>query len=171
MNVIDDITVKEADFEKLVKNQELVRGEEIFNDEHSIKRNKEILCLYRNLFSSVVSTNSVSNRLDEIVDLIKKNVVNKSDMEDAKNEIIRGQEKGFENIAQIIQENEDLRKILNKKYTVKTLFLCASSISLILAFSLCCWFLYDFPLIHPVLSIPLLIASLSFSILAFWKME
>ncbi|MCX6382878.1 MAG: hypothetical protein NTV16_00065 [Actinobacteria bacterium] len=109
--------------------------------------------------------------ISEMYHIIRYNVVKKEDMENAKNEIIEGQEEGFGSITKLLEENEELRRILSEKYSVKTLFICSSSISIVLLISIFAWFFANFPLIHPMLSIPLLIGSLSFSALSFWKMK
>ncbi|MCK4666397.1 hypothetical protein KAU33_06595 [Candidatus Dependentiae bacterium] len=113
----------------------------------------------------------IISRLDVITDLISHKVVNKYDMEKSTEKIITSQKNGFVKIENLIKENDELRKLLNDKYSVKTLFIITSLVSIILMFTVYVWFVADFPLIHPVLSIPLLIGSLSFAALSYWKMK
>lgn len=110
------------------------------------------------------------DRFIEIISLIKE-TASKEDMETAKNEIIKGQKEGFENIAKILEENEELKRILNEKYSVQILFICSSLISAVLLFLIFVWFFAHIPLIHPAISIPLLIGGLCFSALSFWRMK
>ena len=138
---------------------------------------KERIFSTRNEFPIIISEHSkkdyvkITSRLDVIIDLISHKVVNKDDMEKSTEKIITLQKNGFVKMENLIKENTELRKLLNDKYSVKSLFVISSLISIIFIFAIYVWFVADFPLIHPVLSIPLLIGSLSFAALSYWKMK
>jgi hypothetical protein len=158
------------DLEGDIKHKE--EPEEIRGTKEKLEKYFQVEKIYIQEFSKNPPKNYVrfDDRFDEIVDLIKK-TVSKEDMKTAKDEIISNQERGFENISKILQENEELKKILNEKYSVKTLFIFSALASVFLIFSILVWFLAHTPLIHPAISIPLLIGSISFTSLSFWRMK
>ncbi|MCJ7449696.1 MAG: hypothetical protein MUO72_18635 [Bacteroidales bacterium] len=72
---------------------------------------------------------------------------------------------------QLKEENRELRKLLDDKYSAKELFILSVIISIALGLSIVGWFTLDIKLIHPILSIPILIGSIGFSVLSYWKMK
>lgn len=116
-------------------------------DEISPKRHEDIF-LYDNLISSQVEKVGIfltwkeysnitskpskkdyveiTSRLDVITDLISHKVVKKEDMEKSTEKIITSQKDEFAKIENFIKENEELKKLLNDKYSVKTLFIITS---------------------------------------------
>lgn len=109
--------------------------------------------------------------LKEILDLIKYKVADKRDIIRAEEAILKKQGEGVEQIANLIRQNEEMRRILNGKYSATTLFLFTTTITVLLIFAIVTHFLFNFTLIHPVLAIPFTIAGTCFSALSFWKMK
>jgi hypothetical protein len=71
----------------------------------------------------------------------------------------------------LAKENKELRNLLDAKYSAKNLLYISLSISIALSYSLYAWYFLSIPLIHPVISIPILVASLGFSLLAYWRLK
>jgi hypothetical protein len=98
----------------------------------------------------------ITNRLTEISLLIK--------------ELEKRKEMEKLSIENLEKENRELRKLLDDKYSAKELLVIFCFISIALGLSLVGWFTLNIKLIHPAISIPILIGSIGFIILTIWRL-
>lgn len=71
----------------------------------------------------------------------------------------------------IIAENVELRGLLSKKYSAKSLFFYSVTASLSLLISLVVWFQFGIVIIHPALAAIVLIGTIGFSGLSAWRIK
>lgn len=70
---------------------------------------------------------------------------------------------------QLYKENAELREILSKRFPARRLFLITTTASIALIANLLAWFQYGTYIIHPALATIVLVGTLGFSGLAYWR--
>lgn len=161
---------------KYSKNPDLAKL--IFLEEYSIP--KKIHC-YQDLYSQINKSlnnynESYKDLLDHLLGKSTKEIIDqlKSFQKNTEKEhkaILKEEKNILKEIEILKKENNDLRNLLDEKYSAKSLLYTSLTTTAALSFSLYAWYLLDIPLINPVLSIPLLIASIGFLTLSYWRLK
>jgi hypothetical protein len=86
-------------------------------------------------------------------------------------EIMEKQNQMSDQIKELMEENKHLQELLDEKYPASSFLRLNLAVFLLSSLTLIAWFGFSIPIIHPMISIPILGASLAFSILSFLRIK